>query len=132
MEATQDVFVQLLRRQDRLDVRAPSALLWQIATNVCLNHIRSGRRRPEDPDDPIDGLVTRIAGAPEPSHRLDAAAMLDRLFARTPPSTRAMATMHLLDGMTLEEIAADTGLSVSGVRKRLRTLRVHLNELEAV
>lgn len=132
LEATQDVFVQVLRREASLDVHAPSALLWQIATNVCLNHIRSRGRRPEDADDPVDGLVSRIACVPDPDGRLDAASLLDRLFDRSPPSTRAIATMHLLDGMTFEEIAADTGLSVSGVRKRLRTLRTHLIELEAV
>ena len=41
-----------------------------------------------------------------------------------------MAVMHLLDGMTLEEVAAEFGLSVSGVRKRLRTLKAHVVELE--
>ena len=30
----------------------------------------------------------------------------------------------------LKEVAAEVGLSVSGVRKRLRTLRSHLKELE--
>ena len=43
-----------------------------------------------------------------------------------------MAVMHLLDGLTLEEVAAETGLSVSGVRKRLRTLRSNVRELEAM
>jgi len=31
--------------------------------------------------------------------------------------------------MTLEEVAAESGLSVSGVRKRLRTLRARLPDL---
>ena len=49
--------------------------------------------------------------------------MLDRLFGREPASTRTMAVMHYLDGFTLEQVASETGLSVSGVRKRLRLLR---------
>jgi hypothetical protein len=32
--------------------------------------------------------------------------------------------------MTLEEVAAEAGMSVSGVRKRLRTLRAKLVALE--
>ena len=34
-----------------------------------------------------------------------------------------MAVYHYVDGMTLEETAELSGLSVSGVRKRLRTLK---------
>jgi RNA polymerase sigma-70 factor (ECF subfamily) len=41
-----------------------------------------------------------------------------------------MAVLHLVDGLTLEEVAAEMGLSVSGVRKRLRTLKAHVAELE--
>ena len=48
--------------------------------------------------------------------------MLDRIFARVPESSRTIAVMHLVDGMTLEEVADAVGLSVSGVRKRLRAL----------
>ena len=40
-----------------------------------------------------------------------------------------MAVLHYRDGMTLEEVAGEVGLSVSGVRKRLRGLRARLGEL---
>ncbi|HET9451391.1 MAG TPA: sigma factor-like helix-turn-helix DNA-binding protein, partial [Aggregicoccus sp.] len=60
-----------------------------------------------------------------------AAALLSRLFGAEQVSTRTIAVLHLLDGMTLEETAKEVGLSVSGVRKRLRTLRSHLHTLEA-
>ena len=129
MEATQDVFVQLVRRQARVDVDHPGAFLYRTATNVCLNHLRSGRRRPETPD---DELVARIAAAPDAEDRVGAAAMLDRIFGREPESTRTIAVLHLLDGMTLEEVADEVGMSVSGVRKRLRTLKSHVAELEGV
>ncbi len=138
VEASQDVFVQLLRRGDALDVQSSAALLHRMATNVCLNHLRSGRRRPETPDAGIEGetLLDRIANMPDADDRVGAAALLDRLFARMPDATRAstrsIAVMHLVDGMTLEEVAEEAGLSVSGVRKRLRTLREHLHELEGV
>ncbi|HUJ73308.1 MAG TPA: sigma factor-like helix-turn-helix DNA-binding protein, partial [bacterium] len=50
-------------------------------------------------------------------------AVLDGVFAGERASTRTMATLHYVDGMTLEEVAAHVGLSVSGVRKRLRLLK---------
>jgi RNA polymerase sigma-70 factor (ECF subfamily) len=34
-----------------------------------------------------------------------------------------MAVLHYVDRLTLEETAVEVGLSVSGVRKRLRRLR---------
>ena len=41
-----------------------------------------------------------------------------------------MAVMHYVDGMTLEEVAGHVGLSVSGVRKRLRQLKERTRALE--
>lgn len=129
VDAMQDTFVRLIRSQDRLTDGAPSSLLYRMATNVCLNRIRSRSRRPEDPD---DELLARVASLEEPEARLTARSVLDRIFAREQPSTRTIAVLHLLDGMTLEEVAEAVGLSVSAVRKRLRTLRGHLVELEGV
>ena len=40
-----------------------------------------------------------------------------------------MAVLHYVDGLTLEQVASETGLSVSGVRKRLNRLRVDLTSL---
>ena len=48
VDAMHDVFVQLLRHGDRLDLGRPASLLLRMATNVCLNRVRSMRRRPED------------------------------------------------------------------------------------
>ncbi|MFC1609778.1 RNA polymerase sigma factor [Myxococcota bacterium] len=128
VDAMQDVFVQLLRYGDRLEHRAPSSLLFRMATNVCLNRIRSHKRRRETAD---DDLLWRIATAASGEERTAARSLLDRLFQREPTSTRTIAVMHLLDRMTLEEVAREVGMSVSGVRKRLRGLRARVWELEA-
>lgn len=128
-DAMHDVFVQVLRRRDRLTADAPSSLLYRIATNVCLNRIRTEGRRPEHPG---DELLYRIAAASDPEESLRARSLLGRLFAAEQESTRTIAVLHLLDGMSLEEVAREVGLSVSGVRKRLRALRAHVRELEEV
>ena len=132
-DAMQDVFVSVLRYQARLDASALSALLLRMATNVCLNKLRTERRHPEDRD---EELLLRIATADDAGtaeSRTVAGTLLARLFRADDPlaaSTRTIATMHLVDGLTLEEVAREAGLSVSGVRKRLRTLRGRLQELE--
>lgn len=125
-DAMQDVFVQLLRR-DSMVIDHPSSLLHRIATNTCLNLLRSRKRHPEDAS---DDLLLRIADADDHGSRIEARSVLDRIFGREKESTRTIAVMHLLDGYTLEEVAKETGLSVSGVRKRLRTLKSRVRELE--
>ncbi|HEY7374492.1 MAG TPA: sigma-70 family RNA polymerase sigma factor [Polyangia bacterium] len=137
-DAMQDVFVSLIRHEDRLRDEAPGALLLRIATNVCLNRMRGERRRPEDAHDD-DDLALRIAQADEPGGDAESQALarnvLSKLFGANDPlaaSTRSLAFMHLVDGLTLEEVARESRLSVSGVRKRLRGLKGRLAELEGV
>ena len=126
-DAMQDVFVQLLRNRERLEDRGMSSLLYRIATNICLNKIRSSNRRPEDAQ---SELLVRIADSGVEEARSEARSVLDRVLGREPVSTTTIAVMHLHDGMTLQEVADAVGLSVSGVRKRLRKLKASLAELE--
>lgn len=120
VDAMQETFVRILRGAERLTDRAPSSLLYTTATNVCLNMLRSRRRRGElEWKDEYEaagadyGWENRVLG----SH------FLERLFEEEEGSTRTMAYLHYLDGFSLEETARQTGMSVSGVRKRLRRLR---------
>ncbi|MBL9041378.1 MAG: sigma-70 family RNA polymerase sigma factor [Myxococcales bacterium] len=127
VDAMHDVFVELLRRRDSLDATGGSSLLYRVATNICLNRLRSRSRRREEPG---AELLDRIAIA-SAEERSEAKALLDRLLSREPVSSGTIAVLHLHDGLTLEEVAREVGLSVSGVRKRLRRLEERLRELEA-
>ena len=126
-DAMHDVFVQIVRRENTLDDRACSSLLYRTATNVCLNRLRTHRRKPLSPD---SDLVQRIAEAGQEVERGEARSLLSRLFATEPGSTATIAMLHLHDGLTLEETAREVDMSVSGVRKRLRKLRAQLEQLE--
>ena len=123
LDVAQEVFVRLLRHHDRLTGQYPSSLLFRIATNLSLNRLRDRRRAPALPG---DEFLHRVAVRED----LDAPLLLDRLFRRHPESTRTMAVLHHVDGMTLEEVARECGMSVSGVRKRLRLLRASLDPRE--
>lgn len=126
-DAMHDVFVQILSRSDELVDQAPSSLLFRIATNVCLNRLRSRKRRPEDAD---PDLLVQIAEHTDPAARNAARSALDALFRHEPDDTALIAVLHLHDRMTLEEVASEVGMSVSGVRKRLAKLRSKLHYLE--
>ena len=77
-----------------------------------------------------DEALERIASAENIEGRALDKTMLDGIFGRERASTRTMAVMHYVDGMTLEEVAGHVGLSVSGVRKRLRQLKERTRALE--
>jgi len=128
LDAMQDVFVQAMRRRDQLHDAAPAALFLRMATNVCLDRLRAARRRPENADDQL--LLAIAAQAPDGESRSAARRLLDQIFRRESESTLTIAVMHYVDRMTLEEVAEEVGLSVSGVRKRLRTLRARLPAVE--
>jgi RNA polymerase sigma-70 factor (ECF subfamily) len=119
-EAMQDVFANLMASRDRLHGTAPSSLLYQSATNVSLNVIRARKCRPEVRD---ADLLAQIAVHDGFEGGVGARDMLARVFGRQKPGTGLIATLHLVDGLTLEEVAHEVGMSVSGVRKRLDELR---------
>jgi RNA polymerase sigma-70 factor (ECF subfamily) len=127
MDACQDVFVRVLERRDRLDARYPSSLLYRIATNLCLNRIRDRRRRAGAAQ---EGELERIASAEDRESATGARLLLERLFGGQPESSRTIAVLHYLDGHTLEQVAEVVGLSVSGVRRRLRVLRDAFERME--
>lgn len=127
LDAAQDVFVRVLEHRDKLKADYPSSLLYRMATNLCLNRIRDKKRRGETAD---DGIIEQIAHWEDTERSTIARSMLEKLFGRERESTRTMALLHYVDGMTLEQVAGEVGMSVSGVRKRLRGLRANLRELE--
>lgn len=126
-DMVQNVFLRVYERMGSLDLSQPSSLLWNTATRLCLNRIRDKKRRGLDVDS--SELLLTIACAEEDDGR-EAGGILARIFSKEQESTRTIATLHYVDGMTLEETAETVGLSVSGVRKRLRTLQARIKNLE--
>ena len=114
-DAMQDVFVRVLRRAADLKDGYPSSLLYTTATNVCLNRIRSKKRRPESGLEP-DSLADPAGTDPE------ARSLITSVLEREDGLTRTIVYLYHVDGLTLQEISRETGLSVSGVRKRMTSL----------
>lgn len=121
VDATQEVFAKLVELGSA-DVRSPSSLLYVMATRHCLNRIRARRRRPEERDE----RLYELACADDLEDRAGARSVLGWLFAREPESSGVIAVLHWVDGLTLEQTAAEVGMSVSGVRRRLRVLHERL------
>ena len=118
LDAMQDVFVKVINKKDSLKATYPSSLLYTMATNHCLN-ILSREKRTTCDNEILEMIVSLDRVEEKALDRM----YLDQLFSGQKASTRTIAVLHYMDGLTLEETSQLSGLSVSGVRKRLRKLR---------
>lgn len=118
LDALQDVFARWLQLGRELP-EYPSSFFYTMATRICIDRIRSAAARPQG-----DGFVLEeIASAEDMERESGIRRMLDRIFGRHEPSTRVMAVLHYVDGLTHEEVAAEVNMSAAGVRRRLGRLR---------
>ncbi len=129
LDAMQDTFVRVLRYKNRLYAAALSSLLYRIATNICLNIMRAEKRRPVTVQ---EDLLQQIVYIDEREQRFFHRDIINSIFRTEKPSTREIAVLHYVDGLTLEQVSKEVRLSVSGVRKRLRQLKSKLKEQKEV
>jgi len=118
-EAMQDVFMQIIQKKDSLDLSQPSSLLWKMATHTCLNRLKKSKREVlMEKNEIFEELL-------QDDHFEDRAIskLWLQFFGKKESDLLLVAWFHYVDQMTLEEVAQITNLSVSGVRKRLATLK---------
>ncbi len=126
-DAMQDVFVKLMKYQKTLKHQYPSSLLYRMATNVCLNIFRDeNKHKAINNDDLLEMIATYEDDVEDKAGTRD---LLNRLFKNEKESTRVIATLHFVDKLTLQQVASEVSMSVSGVRKRLRQLKDKVKQL---
>jgi len=118
-DAMHDVFIKVLDNLDGFRGQAsPFTWITRIATNHCLNVLRSRRARWHDE---LRDLARVAEQTRESEHvtieRLD---LLHALLARCDAKLQELAIYYFVDEMTQDEIAELVGLSVPTLRKRLR------------
>ena len=93
LDALQDVFVQVIRLQERLEDRGLSSLLYTMATNICLNTIRKENRQPQTWEDQI---LQEIAGADDHEDRSIARHLAENFFTGEMASSRTLAVLYFV------------------------------------
>jgi RNA polymerase sigma-70 factor (ECF subfamily) len=139
-ELFQDVWLNVIRSRRRYAPQARFATyLYRIAHNRLIDHYRRNARRPleraqTDDEDGMQELPGDPREQPENSHerRVAVQRLLD-LLARLPDAQREAFVMHEEGGLSVEEIAAATGVNAETAKSRLRyalaKLRSGLREL---
>ena len=74
-------------------------------------------------------MLDRVPAAERHGSQAEARDLLATALADEPESSATIIALHLHDGLTLEQTARFVGMSVSGVRHRLRALRAKFQEL---
>jgi RNA polymerase sigma-70 factor (ECF subfamily) len=67
--------------------------------------------------------VNNAPGRFDPEQQTLEKIMLDQVFAGEKESTRRIAAMRYVEDLTWEETSQQSGLSISGARKRLESLQ---------
>jgi RNA polymerase sigma-70 factor (ECF subfamily) len=114
-DATQEVFVKLLRDMTRLEDRE-SALPWiyRVATNHCLNLRRDAGRRAQEQLEPALDVGAGAAAAGYPYREL-----AQRVLSRFDAQTQAVAVGVFVDEMEHAELAEVLGISRRTVSRKL-------------
>lgn len=119
-DLAQEAYLRLLRVDNVLLIRDPRSFALRVATHVAYEWGRLSRHRREHVDAGcLDDCEEQGAGPLEQAAQAQDAKALRRALARLTPKRRAIVLMHIRDGMTYAQIAAQVGLSVSMVGKHL-------------
>lgn len=138
-EAAQEVFLKAFTQLESYEGRGSmEGWLTRIATNTCLNLIRSAKRRPEsaisnltdDENNWLDDKLANIADEFQHSAERDVIAsdLADRVLAVLSPEDRLALTMIDGEEASVKEVAEVTGWSESKVKVRAFRARRRVRE----
>jgi RNA polymerase sigma-70 factor (ECF subfamily) len=118
-ELTQDVFVRIWEKRSRLaEVESLKNYLFTVTKHVVFNFIRAlkVRRKIKELDETMAGGENDLEN--ELLFKLYYG-MAAEAIEKLPPGRRKVLKMSINEGLTLDEIAAELGITRSGVKKQL-------------
>lgn len=136
-DLTQDVFLKAFQAINRFQGQSTFfTWLYRIAVNTTLNHLQKSRLRRFFSLEKIrdeEGVTDVVDRLPDPGDSSDRAACLAELQQKLNEAMqklsikhRTVVTLHEIDGLSHEEIAEITGVSVGTVRSRLHYAKQQL------
>jgi RNA polymerase sigma-70 factor, ECF subfamily len=138
-EAAQEAFLKAYTQLSSYEGRGSfEGWLVRITTNLCLNMLRSARRRPESvvadlTDNENEWLENQMADVSAARHDasqrgLVAADLAEKVLARLSPDDRLVLTLVDGDEMPVKEVAEMTGWSESKVKVQAFRARRRMRE----
>ena len=124
----QDVFVQVFKKLGSF--KGESALgtwIYRLATNVCLDHLRSREGKARLVSDQLEGegeMPVRRDTRPMRADRLD----LERAIASLPLGYRAAFVLHDVEGFEHHEVATMLGIAEGTSKSQVHKARLRIRE----
>jgi RNA polymerase sigma factor (sigma-70 family) len=129
-DLAQEVYLRLSRISKPHTIREPQAYLFRVARNVIHDHeLGLAVSQPVEFDHPEYDLEVGVA--PDLAVQLEQRQLLERinrLLEDVPPRARAIFTLHRAYGHTLDEMAAQFGVSRSQIKKDFAKAVTYLNQ----
>ncbi len=134
-DLTQEVFLRALRSLGTFNGDCKfRTWLYTIAHNVCLNYLREKKVRAGLEVASLDQESEQIGWMPEPADpQADVAKivevrelqrLVDKVLAEMPPEQRLLISLRDLEGLSYEEVAQITELSLVNVKSKLHRARL--------
>ena len=132
----QDTFLRLIERLDQFEERSQlGTWLYRIAYNLTVDRLRKRKPELELGDEPEDGRLTAPVNLVDwqqwPENLLadaEVTAALDEAIAALPEKFRIVFVLREIEGLSTEETAEITSLSLSATKVRLHRARLFLRE----
>lgn len=120
-DLTQEVFVRLVRHEDRTSIRHMEAYLFQTASNLLRDRLRRDvTHRTRDHLSLEDANFEGVVPSEERVYQgREAIQDFLSVLAEMPPRRRAVFLMHRFRGLSYGAIAMELGISVSVVEKHM-------------
>jgi RNA polymerase sigma-70 factor (ECF subfamily) len=129
----QEIFLAAHRKLDSF--RGESALgtwLYRMATNLCLDHLRSRAARTSQMTGPLDDEPMLLdAGSKGLADRALARMDLERALAQLPEGCRAAFVLHDVEGLEHREVAEALGIAEGTSKSQVHKARLRLRALLA-
>ena len=120
-DLAQDTFIRLLTAGAYVAPREPRAFLATVARRLLIDNGRRQRLEQAYREE-LERCASWLEQAPSPEQIIQAIQVLegiDRALARMLPRVRATFILRHLDGLSQEQIASQTGVSIRTVQKDL-------------
>jgi RNA polymerase sigma-70 factor, ECF subfamily len=130
-DITQDVMLKTHARLASSEASASEerlpAWVFTVARNAVVDHYRSSSARPQADLD--DDAVMAVADDEQERVTAELSTCMRRMVAHLPEPYREALTLADLDGLSQQEVAGRTGLSLSGAKSRVQRARRQLHDL---
>jgi RNA polymerase sigma-70 factor, ECF subfamily len=128
-DISQEAFIRLWKnlRKYRPEVKL-TTWLYKIITNLCLDYLKSGKRRKRLLEGPIDDLV-QVAGLTRPDETMmhdELKSIVIAVAETLTPKQRIVFTLRDIEGLAVEEVAAICDMSAGTIKSNLYYARMKI------